>query len=302
MYRSTTLVVAASVLALLSACAAGPTEIVTAQENALKALEKKNAETRRRLLLDIQSAADQNELVAQTANEKARLARAKAEELAEQAIRDPGLSDEAEEAAIKAAELGEKAKNIADEAKETANLTEAVAEDTDNPTNSLTDWQGWGLGAAFSVTFDAGGEDRIGSVSLDENDIVRVDEERNVQARIGLEGHYFGDCVGLLGKLVRKWIGEGQCGVGPFFAIHTSEDEIIDTVGFGIMAGFKRAAEEGNNSWNIGLGAEIDPSVTVLGTDVRENEALPAGETQIRTRTENQWGIMLIFSRTFYTW
>ncbi|MEM9629450.1 MAG: hypothetical protein AAGA21_24710 [Pseudomonadota bacterium] len=222
-----------------------------------------------------------------------------ADELKDRSDLDPSLSDKAEEADSKATELEERAKSIDDEAEETEELAASASKGTDKPANSLTDWQGWGLGAAFSVTFDAGGEDRIGSVSLDENDIVRVGEERNVQARIGLEGHYFGDCVGLLGRLVKGWIGEGQCGVGPFFAIHTSDDELIDAVGFGVMAGFKRAAEEGNNSWNIGIGAEIDPSVTVLGTDVRENETLEVGETQVRTRKESQWGIMLIFSRTF---
>lgn len=169
----------------------------------------------------------------------------------------------------------------------------------------LTAWQGWGFGVGVSLTQDFGGEDRIESVSLDENGIVRVDKETNSLARIGLETHYFGDCRFVLGDWLEGWLGEGDCGIGPFLAVQPGEDDIIDAIGFGAMIGFRKAPlnvlenDTFNNSFNIGIGAIVDPETTVLGTDVRENEALPDGETTVRTREEYQWGLLVLFSFAF---
>ena len=299
--------VAISAFTLLSACAAGPAKEVTRQEKVVQTVSNTSAEARRRLQEAAQLAVFDTATSAAVAAEAAAIARQEATDLSAAADLDPSRSDEAIEAAEKADALQEVADQLAEEAEETVEQAGDVAGDAPKGTGLSTaardeflkGWQGWGFGVALSTTFDAGGEDRIEAVSLDEADIVRVDKETNVLARLGLELHYFGDCLGWLGRIVDPWIGEGDCGIGPFVAVQPGQDEIIDAVGFGIMTGFKRPGRDNNNSFNIGLGAIVDPNVTVLGTDVRENEPLPAGETEIRTREENQWGILLLFSFAF---
>ena len=74
--------------------------------------------------------------------------------------------------------------------------------------------------------------------------------------------------------------------------------DIIEAIGVGIMLGFKRGKDSAQ-SFNIGLGAIVDPSVKVLGDGIRKDEPLPTGETQIRYKHTDQWGFLIITSYSF---
>lgn len=145
---------------------------------------------------------------------------------------------------------------------------------------------GMQFGVGLSLTIDLGQNDRINQANLDENNIVRITSENNDVPRIMLESHYFFTPKG------------DDFGIGPFVALQPGTDEIIEAIGMGVMVGFKRGAEN-NSSWNIGIGAVVDPSVKILGDGVRENQALPSGETQIRFKETSQWGLLLVVSFTY---
>ena len=147
---------------------------------------------------------------------------------------------------------------------------------------------GMGFGVGLSLTIDIGEHNRINEAVLDENGVVRVTSENNDVPRIMLESHYFFTPKG------------DDFGIGPFVALQPGTDEIIEAIGMGIMMGFKRrSSEDETSSWNIGLGAVVDPSVKILGDGIKENQALPSGETQVRFKETSQWGMLLVASFTF---
>ncbi|MEZ5934916.1 MAG: hypothetical protein R3F54_23880 [Alphaproteobacteria bacterium] len=176
--------------------------------------------------------------------------------------------------------------------------------------SSKGNWLGLNLGVGLSVTFDNGQDKRVESASLDENRIVRVDDEENSVARILLEGHYFFPCdIRHLWK-DNTWTDQAinhsffsdRCGFGPFVAIQPGEDEIVDAAAIGLMVGFKYADwldVTDNSSFNLGVGLVVDPDGRILGDDVEENEPLPAGETSIRFKEKQQYGWLLLASFSF---
>lgn len=147
---------------------------------------------------------------------------------------------------------------------------------------------GMQFGVGLSLTIDLGQHDRINEAGLDENGIVRITSENNDVPRIMLESHYFFTPKG------------DDFGIGPFVALQPGTDEIIEAIGIGVMLGFKRASEENNtSSWNIGIGAVVDPNVKILGDGIEENQSLPSGETQVRFKETSQWGALLVVSFTY---
>ena len=176
--------------------------------------------------------------------------------------------------------------------------------------SSKGNWLGLNLGVGLSVTFDNGQDRRVESASLDENNIVRVDDEENSVTRILLEGHYFFPCdIRHLWKN-KTWTDQAinhsffsdRCGFGPFVAIQPGEDEIVDAAAIGLMVGFKYADwldVTDNSSFNLGVGLVVDPDGRILGDDVEENEPLPTGETSIRFKEKQQYGWLLLVSFSF---
>lgn len=147
-----------------------------------------------------------------------------------------------------------------------------------------------GFGVALSLTHDLGSHSRVEEAQL-ANGIVRLKDEGNDLARVMLETHYFFDA----GSLWRK-----KFGLGPFVAVQPGSEDIIDAVGFGGMIGFKRDSELlGQSSFNLGIGGVVDPDSTVLADGIRENQPLPAGETEIRFKEKSQWGLLFL---TSYSW
>ncbi len=154
--------------------------------------------------------------------------------------------------------------------------------------------EGFKFGVGLTLTIDAGGLNRVQEAEV-VNGIVRITEERDVIPRLMLETHYFfvPKKTSFLGILdATKW------GWGPFVGLQNGSDDIIEAIGIGLMIGFRRR-EDPAQSFNIGLGAIVDPSVKVLGDGIRQDEPLPAGETNIRYKHTDQWGFLIITSYSF---
>lgn len=177
-----------------------------------------------------------------------------------------------------------------------------------NNSYSKADWLGLNLGVGLSVTFDNGQDRRVASATLDENGIVRVDDEENSVARILLEGHFFFPCDIRHTWKSEAWLDEAanhtfwsdRCGIGPFIAVQPGEDEIIDAAAIGLMTGFKYSGNKGDtSSFNLGIGLVIDPNAQILGDGIEENQPLPDGETAVRFKEKQQYGWLLLTSFSF---
>ena len=159
------------------------------------------------------------------------------------------------------------------------------------------DFLGINFGVGVALSIDASkGKERIETANII-NGIVRVEEERDAMARVILESHYFFEPASEfpIGKVSKvNW------GHGPFLAIQPGDNDIVNSIGFGWMWGFKR----GNNgnvqeSWNFGLGIMVDPNARVLGDGIVKNQPLPVGETAIRYKSEAETSVIAMFSFTF---
>lgn len=200
------------------------------------------------------------------------------------------------------------------------------------------------FGVGISLTSDLGDNDRISSavietVMIADQDgntsptaIVRVTEDQNRRARVMLETHYFfqprrriRECWEVNGEKNRKGArGSKKCldaksevstgvrqgrrrnwGIGPFLAIQPGTDEIVESIGIGVMVGLRRGGDdsEGNQSFNLGLGVVNDPSVQILGEGFVADQPAPLDENSnplpIRFRKTDQTGLLLLASFSF---
>jgi len=156
-----------------------------------------------------------------------------------------------------------------------------------------TDWAGINWGIGISLTHDLGSNDRVDEARV-VNGIVRVEDDNNEIPRIMLETHwYFTPDNDFPLGLAKK----DHWGVGPFLAIQPGGDNIVDALGFGAMLGFRRGEE--NQSFNFGLGAIVDPDTQILGDGIEEGKPLPAGETEVRFKKTDQWGLLALFAFSF---
>ena len=155
------------------------------------------------------------------------------------------------------------------------------------------------FGVALGMTATISGDDRVEEAELVEN-IVRVKSTTNHRPRVLLETHYFWQwkaddaTVNVAGRPVT--IRQADIGVGPFVAIQTSGEDILEAFGMGVMWGFRR---EGSSSFNIGAGFLLDPKVKMLGSDVVPNEPLPQGESEVRLEEKPRWGFLTLVSFSF---
>ncbi|MCI5120819.1 MAG: hypothetical protein D3908_06445 [Candidatus Electrothrix sp. AUS4] len=92
---------------------------------------------------------------------------------------------------------------------------------------------------------------------------------------------------------------EGDWGIGPFVALQTGSEDLIEYIGAGIMIGFKRNDASSKESFNIGLGVVVDPSAQILGDGIVENQPLPEGETAVRYKETSQVGLLALVSYAF---
>ncbi len=169
----------------------------------------------------------------------------------------------------------------------------ATSEENDTKRN----FAGLNFGVGLSLTHDLGSRSRVSDAIVDENNIVRVAKDQNDVARVMGEAHYFFKPK-KEGKSFLNLTPAGEWGHGPFVAIQPGTEEIIEAIGIGWMAGFRRP-EKLNDSWNLGIGYVVDPSVKVLADGMEENKPLPAGETQVRLKETSQGGLFLLASFSF---
>lgn len=162
------------------------------------------------------------------------------------------------------------------------------------------EFAGLNFGVGVSLTVDVGDNDRVDAASIVDG-LVRIDEESNARARIMLESHYFFTPKGGSDGKFLSVVDSPNFGVGPFVAIQPGTDEIIEAIGLGVMFGFKRNIKDksDNSSWNIGIGAVVDPNVRTLGSGLTKNEPLPGMETEVRFREMAQVGVLVLVSFTF---
>jgi len=153
--------------------------------------------------------------------------------------------------------------------------------------NSETDFMGlsWGLGFGFSFGFD----DAIDDAEI-VNNVVRVKSEKKQQPRALLEFHRYLWC--------NKKNTVGTRGCGPFVAISATQDKVLSGVGMGFMYGLKAKATD-SDGFSVGFGAILDGKVKDLADGFKENEAPPAGETQVRFKEKARWSGLLFVTRTF---
>lgn len=157
------------------------------------------------------------------------------------------------------------------------------------------DFQGLKLGLGFGISQNVG-DSRVETAALVDGK-VRVTDERNGTISAVGEIHRFvvrdpGPCTDDDATGCARW------GHGPFFALRTGQNDVIDAGGVGYMIGFRQAADK-SQSLNLGIGLMFDPRVKVLGDDVRENQPLPGAETAVRFKNTTGWSAMLTISFGF---
>lgn len=156
------------------------------------------------------------------------------------------------------------------------------------------------FGAGLSFTYDTGDHDRVDSASIDANGIVRVDKTSNGIARIMLEAHYFfSPSKPDPTPADPKKRDYANWGLGPFIAVQPGSDEIINSIGVGVMLGF-RYSKTSNQSFNLGFGLSVDPNTKVLGSEFVDGQPAPLGPDgkplPIRYVTREQAGFLMLAS------
>lgn len=164
------------------------------------------------------------------------------------------------------------------------------------------DLAGLGLGIGLSLTQDVGSRGRVQSASI-EKGIVRVSSEQNSVPRAVLESHYFYNKASDPSFLVcPPIVTSNYCGLFVAAAVGTTGVDTaslsVTGVGLGWMYGFGDNTKD-KGTWNLGLGMFVDPQTKVLGDGFRPNEEPDNGADQVRFKTTDQWGLMIIFSRGF---
>jgi len=154
-----------------------------------------------------------------------------------------------------------------------------------------------GFGIGISVAF---GDSEIIKAEL-VNGIVRISEAREIDPRLVLETHFF---FRFKSNFERKYEKSSftqmpnlDIGFGPFVCVLVGSDDFIDSVGAGLMLGFRRKGEEKN--FNIGIGYMLDTKFTTLSEGIEANKVLPEGETEIRLETKSKGRLQVIFSFKF---
>jgi hypothetical protein len=152
------------------------------------------------------------------------------------------------------------------------------------------------LGAAFGLTHSS--EAAVVEAVLT-NGLVRITKSQNANVGIWFETHRLFRSGDLFAKDVKTEAGVEisrlQAAIGPFVAVQSSNDRLLDALGAGLMIGFRQPGSD-SGSINIGVGVALDSKYKVLGDGIQENQALPSGETEIRYREKSKFRLMVLFS------
>lgn len=142
-------------------------------------------------------------------------------------------------------------------------------QDTGSSESNQRKFAGINFGVGLGVTLDTGTRDRVDDATIDANGIVRVNESSNIRARVFLETHKF-----IYSRPVKGAKRFQPHGIGPFIALQPGTDEIIDSIGIGILFGW-RDSDDATNSFNLGIGIHVDPRTQVLGDEFRKDQPAP---------------------------
>jgi hypothetical protein len=90
----------------------------------------------------------------------------------------------------------------------------------------------------------------------------------------------------------------GDVKIGPFLGVQFSGDQLVDSLGTGMMVSIPTGASVPKRL-NLGLGIVLDPNVRTLGNGIVEDKPLPSGETTIRYRNTGKFGLLFMASVGF---
>jgi hypothetical protein len=188
----------------------------------------------------------------------------------------------------------------------TVNVNQFAALVADADEKSVVDFKGMGFGVGIGFSKDVG-KGKIVQEAQVINGFVRVTDSRRDIPRLVLESHYF-----WVAKKPAHW------GWGPYVAVQTGSNEIMESIGAGLMLGLRRAKIEvpvtsdsngdqqvgepkvNTDSFNVGVGAILDSHSKVFRSGVQEDAAIPAGEEgSPLTRVTSRWGASLRVSLSF---
>lgn len=154
----------------------------------------------------------------------------------------------------------------------------------------------FGIGLGYTNTV---GRDRIESASV-QNGTIRIDHEKNSIPRILLESHLLltlNEWSCFFRKPGCEDTEQGKWGIGPFVALQSGDSEIIKAVAAGVMIGYKYD-NQSKRSFNLGIGASVEPNSKTLGDGLNANQALPAGDS-IRYQNRTLVGITILLSHSW---
>ena len=158
-------------------------------------------------------------------------------------------------------------------------------EQEDNGTSSL---DALGFGAGLGFRWNVYEPDIVSEATVDANGIVRVNKRNNTQAGLVLETHYFA---------YRR----SNFGIGPFVAVQTGSENLIESVGLGLMFGWE-VNDEGRG-FGLGFGYSAQPRAKVLGPEFVENQPAPKNASgqplAVRLQERDKGAIVAVLSVIF---
>jgi hypothetical protein len=171
--------------------------------------------------------------------------------------------------------------------------------------NALSDFK---RGAGVGLTVAPRGRDRIDDAAV-VNGKIAVTQQNTNSARLMFEFHqlFTTNVLTAAGRAAARRelklceTNPIDCpiyGIGPFLAVQTSEDDLIASVGAGIMMGL-RSDPRKTTSFNIGIGVQWDTKVKKLADGFVAGKPLPTGEKEIRFKESGEARLMVAFSLAF---
>ena len=155
------------------------------------------------------------------------------------------------------------------------------------------------LGVAFGAVYFP---DRVEEAEIVGGKVV-VTKEASGRPAVLLEAHRFLDVrAGARQKAPSERLGfvnleKVTFGLGPFVAIQSSQNEVIDAFGLGLMGGIR--AGESSDSFNIGIGAMLAPSVKTLAEGLVDGQPPPPGAEAVLFKEQSRLGVVLLVSFAF---
>jgi hypothetical protein len=192
-----------------------------------------------------------------------------------------------------------------DPAEAKAELQQKTAKESKDLGAALSDFK---RGAGVGITVAPRGKDRIDEAVVVDGKIVVTQQNTNA-ARLMFEFHQL-FTTNILTKNGRAAARRQllQCeanpidcpmyGIGPFLALQTSQDDLIASVGLGIMMGVRNDPRK-NTSFNFGIGVQWDSKVKELANGFVAGQPLPTGEKNIRFKESGQARLMVAISLGF---